>query len=453
MPNVAFEKQSDVNAQVIINLSKEELETKLKEELKKAQKTANMKGFRKGKAPMSTLRKMMGNEMLGRILDQEINESLYGYIDENKLEIIFSPMPAEQQELLDIDAKRVSDVTFAYDLALRPTFEIKLPATELDKFVLKTDDEFIEERLTGLRKQLGETKEVENDIQKNDVLNVVFTELAKVNPKKDGVTNETKLFLDGLTEALQEELLGKDAGYTTDVDIYEVEKQSNETYVRKYLMGLEDEAQEVGRKFRLQVVDISRNVPAELDEDFFKKFDPSGEITDEEALRVQIVEDNASGFNRQGESMLEFQIQKELVEGSEIELPTDFMQRLNAEQDQNYERFERGVRWMLIRSQYAKEKDLEVTDGDIRSAAADQLIGMMGGQRPEWLNDGFVDNYAARVMEDEKQRDELIYRTLETKIMASLREEVKTKEIGIDADAFNEKIQEFNKEFGADEEE
>lgn len=453
MPNVAFEKQSDVNAQLIINLSKEELETKLKEELKKAQKTANMKGFRKGKAPMSTLRKMMGNEMLGRILDQEINEALYGYIDENELEIIFSPMPAAQQELLDIDAKRVSDVTFAYDLALRPTFEIKMPTTELDKFVLKTDDKFIEERLTGLRKQLGETMEVDSDIQKNDVLNVSFVELDENGPKENGVNNETKLFFDGLTEALQEKLLGKDAGYTTEVDIYEVEKNDNETYVRKYLLELEDEAQEFGRKFRMLVIDISRNVPAELDEDFFEKFDPSGEITDEEALRAQIVKDNASGFNRQGESMLDFLIQKELVEGTEIELPTDFMQRLNAEQNQNYERFERGVRWMMIRSQYIKDKDLELTEGDIRSAAAEQLIGMMGGQRPAWLNDEFVDNYAARVMEDEKQRDELIYRTLETKIMASLREEVKTKEIQIDADAFNEKIQEFNKEFGADEEE
>lgn len=453
MPNVAFEKQSDVKATLTINVSQKELETKLKEELKKAQKTANMKGFRKGKAPMSTLRKMMGNEMLGRILDQEINEALYGYIDEEKLEIIFSPMPAEKQELIDLDAKSVQDVSLVYDLALRPEFEIKIPTATLDQFVLKTDDEFIAQRLTGLRNQLGESKEVDEDIQKNDILNVLFTELAKVNPKKDGVTNETKLFVDSLSEELQKDLLGKDAGYTTDVDIFEVEKESTETYVRKYLMGLEDEAQEVGSKFRLQVLDITRNVPAELDEAFFQKFDPSGKVTDEEGLKARIIEDHSSGFNRQGESMLDFQIQKELVEATEIELPVDFMKRINEDQDQPYERFERGVRWMMIRNQYAKEKEIEISDADIRNAAAEQLIGMMGGQRPGWLNDEFVDNYAARVMEDEKQRDELLYRVLESKIMASLREEVKINEVAIDADAFNEKIQEFNKEFGADEEE
>lgn len=453
MPNVAFEKQSDVNATLTINVSKDELEQKLKAELKKAQKTANMKGFRKGKAPIGTLRKMMGNEMMGRIMDQEINQALFGYIEEEKLDIIFSPMPSKDQELIDIDARNISDVSLKYDLALRPSFKLETPSKVFDKFVLKVDDDFIDERLTNLRKQLGESLEVEKDIQENDVLTVTFTELAKVNPKKDGVTNETKLFLDSLNEDLLKELKGQDVGFKTDVDIYEVEKESTETYVKKYLLELEDQEQTFNNKFRLEVTGITRNAPAELNEEFYQKFDPTGGVTDEAGLRERIKEDNASGFNRQGDSMLNYQIQQDLVENTEMTLPTDFLQRINEEQDQPYEQFERGIRWMMIRNEYAQEKKLEVTKEDLRDAAATQLVGMMGGQRPEWLNDEFIDNYAARVMQDEKQRDELIYSTLETKIMSSLREEVSTTEVALDSDAFNEKIQEFNKEFSGQEEE
>ena len=41
---------------------------------------------------MSTLRKMMGNELLGQILDNEIREGLFGHIEEEeKIDIIFSP--------------------------------------------------------------------------------------------------------------------------------------------------------------------------------------------------------------------------------------------------------------------------------------------------------------------------------------------------------------------------
>lgn len=453
MPNVAFDKQSDVNATLTVNVTKTELESKLKAELKKAQKTANMKGFRKGKAPMSTLRKMMGNEMLSRILDQAINESLFGYIDEEKLDIIFSPMPAKNQALIDIDARNINDVSLTYDLALRPTFELKTPTTTFDKFVLQTDDTFIDERLENLRKQMGESKEVEKDIQNNDVLSVTLTELAKVNPKKDGVVNETKLFVDSLKEDIVNALVGQDIGFTMDVDVNEIEKESTEAYVKKYLLGLEDEEQKVGNKFRLEVTGITRNVPAELNEEFYQKFDPTGEVTDEAALRERIASDNAQGFNRQGDSMLDFYIQKELVENTDIELPTEFLHRVNEEQGQPFEQFERGIRWMLIRTQYSKDKAIELQEQDLRDAATNQLIGMMGGQRPEWLNDEFIDNYAARIMEDEKQRNDLIYSTMETKIMAALRDEVKTKEVALSSDEFNDKIQAFNKEFGDQEEE
>ena len=67
-------------------------------------------------------------------------------------------MPAKEQALIDIDARKVSDVSLKYDLALRPAFEINMPTTTFEKVVLKTDDAFIDERLEGLRKQLGESK-------------------------------------------------------------------------------------------------------------------------------------------------------------------------------------------------------------------------------------------------------------------------------------------------------
>ncbi|MEL6141736.1 MAG: trigger factor family protein, partial [Bacteroidota bacterium] len=154
MANVAFEKLSNVTASLVVTLTKDELDTQLKAELKKAQKTANLRGFRKGKAPLSTLRKMMGNEMLGRILDKEINEALFGYIDEHKIDIIFSPMPSEEQQQVDVDARNVQDVNLKYDLALRPEFELQLPEETFDLYQLNTDEAFIEERLMALRRQL-----------------------------------------------------------------------------------------------------------------------------------------------------------------------------------------------------------------------------------------------------------------------------------------------------------
>ena len=453
MSNVAFEKLSNVTANLTVSLTKEEIEAQLKSELKKAQKTANMRGFRPGKAPIATLRKMMGNEILGRFLDKEINDAMFGYIEENEIDIIFSPMPADDQDQIDVDARNVQDVTLKYELALRPEVDVKVPTKKFERLQLLTDDAFIDERVLALRRQMAESEEVETGIQENDILTVQLTELADGKPKKDGITNEAKLFLDSLTEDLLNTLKGKDVGFTTEVNINEVEKDSAETYVRKYLLEIE-ENEEFTELFKLEVKGITRRDPAELNEEFFKKFDPSGAVTDEAGLREKVAADNSSGFNNQGNSMVDYEVQKALVEETEIELPLEFLKKVhNDEAEQTYERFERGIRWMLIRNAYLKQENIEITAEDLQEATTKQLIQMMGGQRPEWLNDEFISNYAAKVMEDEKQRSELIYQVTETKIMNSLREKIQTNDNFIDSDEFNKQIEEFNKQYKAAEEE
>lgn len=453
MPNVAFEKLNNVTANLTVTLTKEELENQLNAELKKAQKTAKMRGFRPGKTPMSTIRKMMGPELFGRILDKEINEALFGYIEDNKVDIIFSPLPAENQDQIDVNAMNVQDVSLKYELALRPEVTVSVPTKKFERLQLLTDDTFIDERLLALRRQLSESKEVESGIQENDIITVKFTELENGTVKEDGITNDCKLFLDSLTEETVAVLTGKDVGFTTEVNIFEVEKDSAETYVRKYLLEVEADTA-FGDTFNMEVLSISRREPAVMDEAFFEKFDPTGEITDEAGLRQRIADENSAGFNSQGNSMVDYEVQKTLVAETEIELAHDILKRIHTEEeDQSYERFERGIRWMLIRNAYLKQEKIEVTAEDLKEATVKQLVQMMGGQRPAWLNDEFVNNYAAKVLEDEKQRNELIYNVTETKIMDSLREKIQTEDNYITSDEFNERINEFNKHYNAAEEE
>jgi trigger factor len=394
---------------------------------------------------------MMGNEIMGRFLDKEINDAMFGYIEENEIDIIFSPMPADKQEQVDVDARNVQDINLKYDLALRPDVEVKMPAKKFERLQLLTDDAFIDERLLALRRQSAESTEIDKGIQENDILTVQFTELEGGKPKEGGITNEAKLFLDSLTEDLLNTLKGQDVGFTTEVNIHDIEKDSAETYVRKYLLEIEEE-DEFTEIFTLEVKGISRRDPAELNEEFFKKFDATGAITDEAGLREKIAADNSDGFNRQGNSMVDFEVQKALVEETELELPLDFLKKIHDDEaDQTYERFERGIRWMLIRNAYLKQEGIEITAEDLQEATTTQLIQMMGGQRPEWLNDEVLDTYAAQVMEDEKQRRALLSQVTEAKIMASLREKIETEDNFINSDEFNKRIEDFNKEYQASE--
>ena len=447
MPNVTFDKTGNVTGRLEVAITKEELNTKLVAELKKQKNKVSMKGFRKGKTPLSTLRKMMGNQILGQILDDQIKESLFGHIEENNIKLIFSPQPVEDTKMPMLTASTLQDITFKYDLALEPEFELELPTKTFDKYVLKTDKKFLDEQVERMLKQGGETEDIEDGkVGKEDILDVTFTE---AGPLEDKITNNTKLYVDSLSDAGKKMVIGKKIGSTIKVkDMSAIEKESTPAYVNKYLLELEDADADIsGKKFEMTINKASRVTAAELNEEFFTKFDASGEITNEEQMREKIAEDNASGFNKQGEMMANFEIQKALVEGTTIELPLDIMKTIH-EEDANgsFDMFQRGVKWMLIRNKFAEKNEVKLEFEDIKAEATESLMGMLGGQRPDFLTDEFIDNYVKQMLQDEKQREQLSSNAIEKKIMAAIRGTVKTKDKKLDADGFNELIKTFNEE-------
>ena len=446
MPNVTFEKTGNVTGHLAIAITKDELNDKIVNELKKQKGKVSMKGFRKGKTPMSTLRKMMGNQILGQELDKMIKDTLFGYIEEKEIKLIFSPQPVEDESMPMLTANTLQDITFKYDLALEPEFTLEMPTETFDKYILATTDEFLDEQIDRMLKSAGETEEItEGKVEDNDILDVTFTE---AGPLEDKITNTTKLYVDSLSDAGKKMVSGKKIGATIKVkDIMAIEKDSTQTYVNKYLLELEDAETDIsGKKFEMTINSAGRVSKVELDEEFFTKFDPTGAVTTEAQLRDKIAEDNSSGFNSQGEMMANFEIQRALVEGNDIELPLEIMKQIN-EEDPNgsdFEIFQRGVKWMLIRNQYAEGADIKLEYEDIKAEAVTSLMGMLGGQRPDFLTDEFIDNYVKQMLQDEKQREQLSSNAIEKKIMASLREKVTFTENALDADGFNELIKEFN---------
>lgn len=446
MPNVTFEKTGNVTGRIAVKVTKEELNEKLNAELKKQRGKVSMKGFRKGKTPMSTLRKMMGNQILGNILDEEIRESLFGHIEENEIKLIFSPIPIDNDQPM-ITATSLADLNMEYDVALEPEFELQLPTKTYEKFVLDTNDAFLDEQVANMLKRAGENTDVEDGkVEGEDIVDVT---IAEVGPLEDGITNDTKLYIDTLSDSGKKLLIGKTTGDVIDnVDLLNLEKDSSQTFVNKYLLGLEDADTDVSDKtFSMTINNISRIIPAEMDEEFFIKFDASGEVKTEEQLRERIAKDNASGFAAQGESMVNFEIQRDLVEGNDLELPLDLMKKIHDEEPNgSFEMFVRGVKWMLVRNKFAAENEVTLEYEDVKAEAVSSLMGMLGGQRPDFLTDEFIDNYVGQMLKDEKQREQLSSNAIEKKILNAIRRRVKMEDKPLDADGFNEAIKAFNEE-------
>ncbi|MEM8585352.1 MAG: trigger factor [Bacteroidota bacterium] len=444
MPNFDYDQISDNRAAIQITVTEDELKQKLNTELKKLRKQVDMKGFRKGKAPLSALRKMMGNQVLSEIVDESINTGLQEYIEDHELDLIFAPLVKENQQL-DVDVKTLKDVSIGFDLALKPPFDLAMPTEPMTRYALKVDDDLIDESLGRIRKQQGEHKELDGPIQAEDIILFSAQELDDSGEVKEGgVESDFESMLEDLDENLQKNLEGKSKDETFTHDIHAFEKNATDYIVRKHLLKIEDEETTFDSQFKFTITGVKRLELAELNEAFFENFDPTGEVTDEASLRDKIAQDNKNGFATQGETLLKNQITQYLVEQTEIDLPQELVDRVRGEEGGKAERFERGIRWMLIRSKYAKDHEIELQPEDLRAASDARLLGMLGGQRPDWVTEEFSENWLKRTLEDEEQRNNLLYDALERKITDHLVQNVEVKEEEVSADRFNEIIVEFN---------
>jgi len=132
--NIQLEKHDDLNLTVIISLGKEDYQEKVEKEVKRIQKSANIKGFRPGKAPLGMVQKLYGKGILAEEIQNIASEAMNKYIQDEKLDILGYPIASTKIES-EIDIEGSDSFKFAFDLGLAPQFELNISAKDsLEQF-------------------------------------------------------------------------------------------------------------------------------------------------------------------------------------------------------------------------------------------------------------------------------------------------------------------------------
>jgi trigger factor len=86
--NISKKDINALTAELSITLSPADYETKVENAIKKVQKQASLPGFRPGKVPVGLIKKQHGKSILVDEINKILNETLYNYINDNKIEIL-----------------------------------------------------------------------------------------------------------------------------------------------------------------------------------------------------------------------------------------------------------------------------------------------------------------------------------------------------------------------------
>jgi trigger factor len=449
---ITQEKINNLKSRIKINLKKEDYEPQVKKSLKNITKTAQIKGFRPGMVPVDMVKKMYGNGVLAEELDKKLNAEIYKYIDENKVEIIASPIPAEGQKL-DIDINTMKDIDFEYEVGHAPEFDLSYldNAPAFNKYKIIVDDTMINEEVLRVRKRFA-TYEYPETVGENDILTFTVEELNENGEVKEGgLSTVSSIMVELLKEDAKAKILAMKKQETITLNVWEAFDRDREG-VAKNILNMNDlsKIDEVGNNFKLTLNNITRSVPAEINEEFFQKvYGETGPKTEEE-MRNNIKSDLENYFEGSTDNYLVNDLYKNLMDNMDFPLPDDFLKRwidvtnekpITAEEiERDYPLFAKQLRWSLIQRKVVSEQSLDVSLDEVKDKLRVNLIQQLYGYGLKNIGEEWIEEYVNKQLNDRKMINETRDQLLGDKVLGYVKSKVKLDEKPVTMDEFKAMI-------------
>jgi trigger factor len=459
MPKVVKEDLDTLNTVLTITIAKDDYEPKLKKELNKLKEKAAIKGFRKGKTPVSFLKKMYGKGLMGEIVTEMLQSELSEIMAGEDINYLGRPIPTKDHRQVDFDLTTLEDYTFKFDLGKAPVFELQgvNKETEYEMYKVEVKDEKVTERLDYLRKRRGKRSETEDTIAEEDMITFSAVELEGDQVKPDGWKTTFSTLLNQIgKEDVRNELKTKKKGDTVRFNVYELEAGTTPEYVKKHLLNFTEadlhEGTETGEMYEGTIESVTRLIPADLDQEFFNELFAENTVTTMEEANEKIKESLAKSYQGQVNSLLYRTFRQHILalNRENMPLPDEFIQRwlkVGHEKEvdkimKDYDGFADDMRWNLIKNKLYRQYDFKVTDDEIRQLAFSRVAGYFGGYYQEDLLEPIV----KRMMEDEEQVNALAGDVLTDKLFFALKEAVTIKEVSIAEEEFDKIYREVREE-------
>ena len=422
--DITKENIDELNAVIKVKLTPVDYQHKVDTALKEVQRKANMPGFRSGKVPVQLVKKMYGKSIIADELNKILNDSLYKYIADNKIEILGNPIPSKDEKV-NIDWENQKDFEFKYDLGLAPQFDVELsPKDKFTYYKIKADDKLVDKYSDDIAKRYGKIIHPETS-DKDDLMNGDFVELAA-----DGTILPGGIFktVSVFTEKLKGESLKKlflNLKKDDKVPFPSADLQEDADYISG-LFQLKPE-NIFGKAFQFTVKDINRLVGAELNQELFDKAYGENRVKSVEEFRNKIKEEIEKMFIADSERRFKSDVVKALLEKAKLTLPDGFLKRfllmvnekpLTQEQvDSDYPHYSEQLKWQLIENKILKEKQIKVSDEEALAFAKELLQREMVRYGRANIEEKELTDMATRILSKEEDAKKLYDQLYDLRMM------------------------------------
>ncbi len=438
--NISVENIDKVNAVITAVVEPADYTEKYEKALKDAKKKMNMPGFRPGMVPVGLIKKQFGVSLLAEEVNKILQEGLFGYIRENKINMLGEPLPTEENN--NVELKEGESFTFKFDLAIAPEFEVSLTKKDkIDYYNVDVTDQMVANQVDMYRQRGGKYEKVDS-YEDNDMIKGVITELDVENPvSAENVVMLPKYFKNDDQKKLF------DGVKTNDIVTFNpsVAYNNNEAELTSLLKVEKEDALNHKGEFNFQITEITRFVPGPLDQELFDTVFPGGEVKTEADFRAKVKELIADQFKKDSDYKFLLDVRKHVTKKvGKLEFPEEKLKKIllantgdQAKVDAQFEKSIEELTWHLIKEKLVEQNEVKVDDEDVKNMAKE--VTRMQFAQYGMLNipDEYLENSVKEMLKKRETVDNLIDRCIEVKLGVAIKEKVTLKESTVSAEDFN----------------
>ena len=323
--NVSLQNIDKVSAELTVKLEKADYQEKVDKELKSLRQKAQIPGFRKGMVPTSLIKKMYGKSVIAEVVNKTLQEAVYNYIKENKVNMLGEPLPNEEKQQ-NIDFDTMDEFDFVFDIALAPEFKAEVSTKDkVDYYTIEVSDEMIDNQVKMYTQRTGKYDKVDA-YEDNDMLKGLLAQLDEEgNTKEGGIQVEGAVLMPSYMKNDDQKAIFANAK-VNDVLVFNpnVAYDGHAAELGSLLKIDKEIAKDVKSNFSFQVEEITRFVPGELTQEVFDQAFGEGVVKTEEEFRAKIKEEIAARFVADSDYKFLIDVRKVLMDKvGKLEFPDD----------------------------------------------------------------------------------------------------------------------------------
>ncbi|MBR4591472.1 MAG: trigger factor [Bacteroidaceae bacterium] len=440
--NITLEKIDAVNAVITTEITPVDYTDNVKKAIKNFRKKVSLPGFRPGMVPEGLVKKQYGTSILAEEVNKMLQNELYNYIRDNKVNMLGEPMPTADNN--NIELVEGNTFTFKFELALAP--EIKIDLTSKDKidfYDIQINDEIITNQTNMYRQRGGKYDKVDS-YQEKDMVKGILTELDVEN----GLNVSDVVMLPEYFKNDDQKKLFNGAKVNDIVKINpSVAYDGSETELSSLLKIDKEQVAEHKGDFNFQITEITRFVLGDLNEELFEQVYPGAGIKTEEEFKQKISDSITEQFKKDSDYRFIIDVRNYLTKKlGKLEFPEEKLKKLmlaNANGDQkkvddNYDKSIEELTWHLIKEQLVEMTQTKVDDKDVKEMAK-EVTRMQFAQYGMFnIPDEYLESSVTEMLKKRETVDNLIDRCIELKLSTALKSMVTLNNKSVTPEEFNQ---------------